>query len=180
MPEKAERNYLTPQVLAFIGRESKEVAWPEPLDLSSLRRYIQASHDQNPLYHDEDFAKNSRYGALIAPPFYLARGFPGTLGEPPVDYAEIPEAHDDPEDDENSTRVTIPGTGLPMNGGTEIEWFRPVYVGDTLYSKNKVRDIQQKTGRSGIFIVVTMERTVKNQRGEIVAISTQTSLRIPR
>lgn len=175
MAEGSDRNYITEEVRAYIGRETGEVPWPEPLDRSSLRRYVQATHDANPLYSDEKFAEASRYGGLIAPPFYLARTFPPPLGEPPVGY----EDPGDDEDDEHSVRVRIPGMPRLVNSGSDIEWYRPVYLGDRLYVRTRVADIQEKTGRSGPFALVTMQRTFRNQRGELVAISKQSTIRLP-
>ena len=51
-----EQNYLTPEILSQIGKEGEETIWPEPLDRSSLRRFIQATRDDNPLYYDEEYA----------------------------------------------------------------------------------------------------------------------------
>ena len=45
-----EQNYLTPEMLSQIGKEGEETIWPEPLDKSSLRRFIQATRDDNPFY----------------------------------------------------------------------------------------------------------------------------------
>ncbi len=175
MTEHQERNYLTTGVLSYIGRESPDVPWPEPLDRSTLRRYVQATHDTNPLFSDEAFARESRYGGLTAPPFYLARGFPPRLGEPPTDYNEPTVVDEDP----SSTRVIIPGCPRLMNGGFQIEWFRPVRLGDLLYARTRVANIEQKRGRTGPFVVVTTQRILRNQESEVVAVATQTTIRLP-
>ncbi|MBI4312224.1 MAG: MaoC family dehydratase N-terminal domain-containing protein [Chloroflexi bacterium] len=175
MTTTVEPNFLTPEVLSYIGRESADVPCPERLDRSTLRRYAQATHDTNPLYSDEAFARGSRYGELIAPPFYVARGFPPPLGQPPQDYNEPTTVDEDP----TSTRVIIPGCPRLLNGGFQVEWFRPVYLGDQLYVRTRVANIEQKKGRAGPFVVVTTQRILRNQDSEVVAVATQTAIRMP-
>ncbi len=41
---------------------------PYRLTLSAIQRYCQAVGETHPLYFDEDYARKSRYGGLIAPP----------------------------------------------------------------------------------------------------------------
>jgi 3-hydroxybutyryl-CoA dehydratase len=41
---------------------------PYTLTLEAIQRYCRAVGDLHPLYFDEDFAKRSRFGGLIAPP----------------------------------------------------------------------------------------------------------------
>jgi len=51
----------------------KEEYFPgrEVVDISSIRRYAQAISDLNPLYLDEEYAKKSEYGGIIAPPTFI-------------------------------------------------------------------------------------------------------------
>ena len=50
-----------------------------------------------------------------------------------------------------------------MDGGTDIEFFAPIRVGDTLTARSKIVDIYQKEGRSGPLIFVVRETTYTNQ-----------------
>ncbi len=160
--------YVTPQVKANIGRKGSPFTWPEPLDRSTLRRFIQATQDQNPIYSDEEAARESRYGGLTAPPFYLVR--------PPFGFKEA-----DPEHRQagSAPQVVIPGMTRGMNGGNEVEYFRPVYLGDTLTSQTRIADIYERQGRSGPMVFVVTETAYTNQRGELVAIARQTGIRMP-
>ena len=54
----------------MLGQETVLIG-KEAIDKSSIRRYAQAILDSNPIYFDEDFAKNSMHGAIIAPPTYI-------------------------------------------------------------------------------------------------------------
>jgi len=83
------------------------------------------------------------------------------------------------DEDPSSTRVIIPGCPRLMNGGFQIEWFRPVRLGDLLYARTRVANIEQKRGRTGPFVVVTTQRILRNQESEVVAVATQTTIRLP-
>jgi 3-hydroxybutyryl-CoA dehydratase len=41
---------------------------PYTLTLDAIQRYCRAVCDLHPLYFDEEYARRSRYGGLIAPP----------------------------------------------------------------------------------------------------------------
>ena len=163
-----EQNYLTPEILSQIGKEGEETIWPEPLDRSSLRRFIQATRDDNPLYYDEEYAKSSKYGSIIAPPFYFHRSF-----QSPLDVVEDSEK----EEMRNRGLVDTPGFAKQVNAGSEIEWFGQIRIGDTLTGKPVVSNIEQKEGKSGPMIIITSDRIIKNQNGKLIAIVTNKSLR---
>ena len=111
-----------------------------------VKRFVVATDDLNPLYLDEERARHSRYGGLIAPPlFYMA-----PLTNP------VPESELRPDGLPYEGKFPIPPTPLPrlMDGGTEIEFFVPIRVGDTLTGRCKITDIYQKDGRTGPLIFV--------------------------
>jgi len=53
-----EETLITPEIRAMLG---KEAYFPgrEVVDISSVRRYVQAISDLNPLYLDEKYAKKN-------------------------------------------------------------------------------------------------------------------------
>ena len=66
----AEGSLITPEIRAMLGQEVY-CAGKEVIDRTAIRRYAQAISDLNPLYIDEEFAKKSKYGGLIAPPTFI-------------------------------------------------------------------------------------------------------------
>ena len=107
-------------------------------------------------------ASHSRYGGLIAPPlFYMA-----PLTNP------VPESELRADGLPYEGKFPIPPTPLPrlMDGGTEIEFFVPIRVGDTLTGRCKITDIYQKDGRTGPLIFVIRETSFTNQKGELVLV----------
>lgn len=99
-------------------------------------------YDPFRLHYDEEYAKTTRYGQLIAP---------GVMSFMAV-WAKFMEAG-------------ILGPELIAGKSTKIEWFRPVYDGDLLTGVARITDIRRRNAYNGIS-EITIE--VKNQHGELV------------
>lgn len=157
---------MTDEIRAWIGRETPP--WTTQVTALDVKRFAVATDDPNPLYYDEELAKQSRHGGLIAPPlFYMA-----PLTDP------VPESELRPDGLPYEGRFPIPPTSLPrlMDGGTEIEFFVPIRVGDTLTARSKIVDIYQKEGRSGTLIFVVRETRYTNQHDALVLIEKGASI----
>ena len=155
---------VTDEVKAMIGREAQPWTAPEPVDRGAIRRLAEALMDENPLYTDEEYAKKTRYGGIIAPPTFAIRPPWGTWEmKGPSEW--IPA-------------VDVPGTRRTVNAGNELEFFRPVRPGDTLSHRTRVADIYERQGRSGPMAIATVETVVSNQRGQVVALFKQTFLKM--
>lgn len=113
---------------AFIEKE-------EMLDFA--RKY-----DNIPLHTDEEYAKTTRFGKIIAP---------GVMSFMSV-WAKYLE-------------VDFFGEELIAGMSTKIEWFRPVFPEDTLTSEAVITNLTRKNERSGI-VEVTIN--ICNQNGESV------------
>ncbi|MBM4254337.1 MAG: MaoC family dehydratase [Deltaproteobacteria bacterium] len=160
------QSLITDEIRAWIGRETPP--WTIEVTALDVKRFAVATDDPNPLYLDEERARNSHYGGRIAPPlFYMA-----PLTNP------VPETELRPDGLPYEGKFPIPPTPLPrlMDGGTEIEFFLPIRVGDTLTGRCKITDIYQKDGRTGPLIFVVRETTFINQKGELVVIEKGASI----
>lgn len=149
---------LPEEVTKFIG-QSGEVIVLE-IDKGSIRRFVEATDDPKPIYLDEEYARNSRYSAIIAPP--------GFFGWPIKREGSAP--------DEGPLTVALADAGFRnnLNGGEEFEFFQPIRAGDTLASLSKTIDIKEREGRTGNMAFVTTETTYTNQHGDLVAKVRQT------
>ena len=107
-------------------------------------------YDPIPLHMDEEYAKNTRFGRLIAP---------GVMSFMAV-WAEF-------------VKLNLFGEELIAGKSTKIEWFKPVYAGDVLKGKARVSDIARRNAYNGI-AVVTVD--VYNQHGERVLTDTTESV----
>ena len=59
---------LTPEVRSWIGRATELMPLPEPIALSDIRRYVEATGDRNPLWLDDEAARAAGYRARVVPP----------------------------------------------------------------------------------------------------------------
>ena len=100
------------------------------------------TYDNIPLHTDEEYAKASPFGQLIAP---------GVMSFMSV-WAKYLE-------------VDFFGKELLAGKSTKIEWFKPVYVGDALKGVLTVSDMQKRNKYNGI---VTLSIDIFNQNGELV------------
>jgi hydroxyacyl-ACP dehydratase HTD2-like protein with hotdog domain len=157
---------ITDEIRSWIGRETP--SWTIEVSRLDVQRFAVATDDLNPLYLDEEKAKQSVYGGLIAPPlFYMA---PLTEPKPESELRHDGLPHEG--------KFPIPPTPLPrlMDGGTDIEFFQPIRVGDVLTGRSKIVDLYQKEGRSGPLIFVVRETTFTNQHGAVVLIEKGASI----
>jgi len=125
------------------------------IEKGAIRRYAEAVGDDNPLYRDESYAANSRYGSIIAPP-----GFFGW----PVGQAVIGKASG-----QVITAAFNAGHVMMLDAGKSYEFFLPVRPGDTLICSPEVEDVVEKEGKGGAMFIVSFKNTYRNQNGDIVA-----------
>jgi len=122
-----------------------------------IKKLADAIGDDNPLWQDEEYAKKGRHGAIIASPTFLAL----LRLEEMLELVLSAEC--------SLTRM--------MNGGTELEYFLPIKVGDVISVTGKIIDIYERDGKSGKMIFIISEMTYNNQMGEITAKARNTFLR---
>lgn len=99
-------------------------------------------YDPIPLHLDEEYAKKTQFGGLIAP---------GVMTFMSV-WAEF-------------VKLGLFGSELIAGKSTKIEWFKPVYAGDTLKGKARISDVSRRNKYNGI-CEVTVD--VYNQHDELV------------
>ncbi len=62
-----------------------------------------------------------------------------------------------------------PRFGRGFDAGKEVEFIAPIRAGDEITLTSTVREMYEKTGRSGTMTFVILRSTLRNQRGETVA-----------
>jgi acyl dehydratase len=165
----AEEKKKTPEEIleearTWIGRESETVTDQFPRDIESIRRYCMMVDDDNPLYQDPEYAKKTKWGGVIMPPFgafgIISRGSPELAmsileGRAGGIYSNMPPT---------------PGKNI-INLAQELENYKPIYEGDTLTVRNRIADVYIKPIKMDpkAFWVVG-ELIYTNQKGEQVCI----------
>ncbi len=155
---------LSEEVKEFIGKGGDTRVFE--VEKGAIRRFADAVDDPNPLFRDDEYARNSQYSAIIAPPGFfgwptrlprgaaLAGGSDGGLG------AALAKA--------GYTRL--------LDGGMEYEFHVPIRAGDTLVASSKLKDVREREGGSGKMAIVRNETTYYNQNGDLVATAISTSI----
>ncbi|MGH2372905.1 MAG: FAS1-like dehydratase domain-containing protein [bacterium] len=165
---------LPAELRAWIGRESEPVETPGAIEWSDVRRYMNATGDCNPLWGAADFADNAGRVGTLAPPAMI------------LDVVRPAPSHDSV--DESGERafpslaglagtITVTREVARLNAGTDIEWMRPIRIGDRLTVRFKILDITARGTAEGPAVFITEERTYVDQDGELVAVSRQVTAR---
>ena len=131
------------------------------VEKGAIRRFAAAVDDANPLYSDEEYARNSKYGAITAPP--------GFFGWPLNQDRGSPLAIDIPPELESAFEQAGYPLSLVLDGGMEYEFFLPVYAGDILTAATTVRSLRERSSEAGTIIVAFLDTTYHNQHGILVA-----------
>ena len=128
----------------FIGKKYSPMTYE--VGKEKIKEYARAVGDLNPLYVDEEQAKSSQYGRIIAPPLFAAIYARELL----QNWALDPEL----------------SLNLPMivHGEQEFEFFKVVKAGDVITTEGRIAEIYEKKGLD----FIALETISTNQRGEKV------------
>ncbi len=175
---QAHPDYITPEIRALIGARAEMEAWDE-VERGAIRRFVQAVMDPDPVYWDEEYARTTRYGGVVAPPMYPMYGF----RFPPNTPDPLDEARHNPHCHGGSfmPRFGLPEPPVPLqrvlNGGNDVEFLALDRPGDRLRAHSMIEDIYQKNGRSGPMVFIRMKIVISNQHGQVLLVNRQTSIR---
>jgi acyl dehydratase len=159
--------YVSDEMRARIGLKSERRTATEPIGYDSLRRFVQATMEQNPIHLDEATARASRFGGFVLPPLYPVHAFRLPLGSPDT----LDRAKDDRDfDGSRAGPGPLAPLGLALkrhlNAGSEIEFFQLPEVGDVISETSAYRAIEEKESSKGPMVIETIETEYTNQRGE--------------
>lgn len=151
---------IPPETRALVGQRLGEPA-SATIHAHEAERFAYAAGDTNPVYFDDAAACAAGYRARVVPPGFLVWAF-----EPPRPLEALRE---DGlwRNDESPVRLHV---SRVLYGGEEWEYRAPVYAGDTISAETRLASLEEKTGGSGPFVLMTTETTYTNQAGEIIAI----------
>jgi len=145
---------LAAEFQKIVGIESKPEIWE--VEKGHIRSLAEAIGDPNPLWREEQYAQKTRYGGIIAPPLFLIDAGLVKL----VDRLE-----------------KMAPDMANINGGTDLDFYRPMRVGDTITTVAKLAGVKEKAGKTGGMIFLYVEVTYTNQNDELVARCLNTFIR---
>jgi hypothetical protein len=140
---------------------------PDPVNQPMIRHWTAAFDDQNPVYVDPEFAEQSRFGAIVAPPLMLQTW---TMATPVI--AGIGERGGSPVvPDGESPLIAFDQAGFTatLASNSEFEIERYLRLGDVISSTTIVESIStEKQTRVGRGHFLTWLSTYVDQDGETV------------
>jgi len=133
---------------AMEGKETEP--YQVEIEKGMIRRLAEAIGDPNPLWQDEEEARKSRYGGIVAPPaLYIA-------------YWMDPIAQE---------KISMPFHGRGLDAQGHWKFYKPVRPGDVITVTSKVVEVYEKQGKTaGRMIFPVFETTLTNQHGEVVCV----------
>ncbi len=156
-------NMVSEDVLAMIGVEKVR---QYDVTKTNIKRFAQAIGEANPIHFDEDYAKSTKYGTIIAPPLFSQM----------FAFEDVPP--DRLPNDGSPTEIDVPiPTQRTVGGASSYEIFQRVKAGDQITVKSTLRDVFTKEGKSGRLYFVVVETEFSNQRKEPVAKETATYIK---
>ena len=132
---------------AVIGREYDRLTYP-PVTTDELIAYAKTLGVTDPIYLDEQVAKQGPYGGLVAFPTFVVK-LRGNQHMPK----------------EVAREMSVGG----FDAGKDIEFGVPVRPGDVITATSTITELYEKTGRSGSMWFVVFRQHLTNQNGETVA-----------
>ena len=150
---------LLERLKATVGQEIVLRA-PDEIGRSSLRQYALAIGDFNPLYSNREFAQANGLRDVMAPPTLICDTW---------QYV----------DSDMDERGDLLGRGPireleGLRAGNEYEFFKTIHPDDVITAHWTVKDVYEKTGRTGSLVFQVIETTFYNQSDELLARNTET------
>ena len=146
-----QESAITDEMRAAIGVESEP--YTNEVEKGAIIKFARAIGDTNPIYNDEDAARKSRYGGIVAPPTFFRSMRSGAMK---VDVSSPYSAN--------------------LDGGSEWEYFEPARPGDRITVTTMISNIFERPGRLGNMLFIQRETKYANQFGNTVAIQRTTGI----
>ena len=172
------REYTWEDLENAVGQDFSdgEIRWAiEPVEWTSIRRYCEAIESDFPLFYSAEDAQKHGYRGIICPASHVQNHIGQGLWRPgdptrwPVserNYLAIAVPQ------ESQRPVPAPRTTASFATDREVEYVRPVYVGDHLGSRGrKLISVAVRETSVGFGAFTVLESQWVNQQGEVVALS---------
>ena len=134
-----------------VGYKSERVVFE--VEKGAIKKFAEAIGETNPIYYDDDFASQSKWGAIIAPPT-----FPTVF-----------------RDRQRMNIIDIPGTRL--HGSQSYEYMKPIKVGMKIACETIYKDLYSKqSSKNNLVFAIYEQEGINIETKEIIFIGTQTSI----
>jgi acyl dehydratase len=146
---------LPAAALAMIGVKKTRTCEVTARD---IKRFAQAIGESNPLHYDEAFAKQSRYGCIVAPPLFCQT----------LTFEDVPASELAGDGSPVEINVPIPAQRA-VGGSSQYTVNRLVRAGDVITVTSQLKNIYTKPGKAGLLYFVVVETSFADRTGAPVA-----------
>jgi acyl dehydratase len=122
-----------------------ESANPVRVTSELIADFCAAVGETNPLYTDPEAARVGPHGGLVAPSSLAA-----IFGDGENIFQHFPEI---------DTRRLL--------AGIDLEFLTPIRAGDSITTISQIKEIYEKTGRSGPMVFIVISSSLRKQNGEV-------------
>ncbi len=131
---------------ALIGREF-EAESPVEVTAEMITNFCYAIGETHPLRTGLEGNADDREHGLTAPP-----SFAGVFRLAELTFEKLPQG---------SRRLAA---------GMEVDFIAPIRAGDRITMASRIKEVYEKTGRTGSMVFMVIGSTLKNQNGDVVAL----------
>lgn len=135
------------------------------VDGRMIRRYALAIGELNPIYYDQDAAREAGFAGLVAPPNMLSAIVEWGTGADERDLTA-----------DGVARGAATGGLRIMGAGEQMILLRPVTEGVELFAEETVEKVEAKHGRSGALVFVTVRHDFVDAEGTVYNCNRRTVL----
>jgi acyl dehydratase len=135
---------------------------------NDIKRFAQAIGATDPVHHDEEHARTTRHGRIVAPPLFCQS----------LTYEDAPPEQLGADGSPVEINLDIPATRA-VGGSSAYRINRLVGAGETITVVSRLAGVDTKQGRSGTLYLVVVETDFRDEGGELVAAETATYIKRP-
>ena len=139
----SSKEIITDEMRSFIGLESDPVTYV--VEKHSIEHFARAIGESNPIYFDEQFAKDN-VGGIIAPPTFIRLFRPKRLEK------QFPDSFSN-----------------LVDGGSSYTFHEKIFVGDQITVVSKLKDLFIKSGSFGDMMFKISLTSYTNQKNILAA-----------
>ncbi|MBM3157522.1 MAG: hypothetical protein FJ004_09610 [Chloroflexi bacterium] len=159
----AGKSAITAEMKKSIGTRLFQDFPADEVSLWTIRRFIEATTDENPLWQNEKYARRTRWGSIIAPPAFLHVFDPANRA-----FRQLPDLSH-----MATTLPFEPPFPRTFQAFYEFQFFAPLRPGDRIISTGKIGDVYEREGKSGRMVFIRMDNEHRNQKKELVGITSE-------
>ncbi len=146
----------------WLGEHFKDAGNPlinQVATRDAIRHFCNAIGDENPLWRDEEYARNTGWGGIIAPPSFVSH-IAAAFGAGSSAFRIVP--------------LSL-GQYMPWNAGTTYNFYKPIRVNDAFRVKDitytSFEDKTRRDGKGPRQWLSTSDRIYINQKDEVVCVA---------